>query len=237
MIIEFAGCSGAGKTTVAAEVIARLRREHVHVHDFSVHSSSWRTTARNAAVTPVMAVTTLRGGDQTLEHLSLTCARILRCGLSPFWTLARTAAAARIVGQHRIRCRRDRDRDIGVIDEGILTNVQLAFSGCRTATDTEIHAFAEAIPLPDAIVWIDAPSETILNRTACRLDCPRELRALQLPDVRFRIESAQRAYRIVADAPRVAKRVVVFSNATADKSVRDESIDQLVRILRGRFPQ
>lgn len=227
MIIEFAGCTGAGKTTFAVGVIERLRADGFLVQDCCGRGSSGWITARNAAVTPFLMIALLATGGPALTQVRRAWAAIRHRTPAPFWRFARAAATVRLTGTHSRRARDLRgNSSAGIVDEGILTTVTLAFSGHRAASDQEIRAFVDDMLLPDVVVLVDAPLDALLERTLARKDRSRELRRLSEREIRLRLRNAQQVFETLVASPRVAERLIRVWNPPAATVAREAEVDR-----------
>ncbi len=159
LIIEFIGPSSAGKTTLAVGVAKRLRANGRRITDHSSPSSSAFVTIGNAFRTPLMLVPIL--GDWPAVSPSLRLAwRGLRPGTgSTFWRASRFYAIVRRVGEHSLR--RRNGNSICIVDEGLMGSLDLALSGTTVPSRTDLESFVAALPLPDLLVRVDAPLETM----------------------------------------------------------------------------
>jgi len=228
VIVELFGCSGSGKTTLAARLATRLRQDGVTTHREPARRSSVAITARNLAIAPAMVLVVVASGAMARAHLAMTWRHIRRRRLSNLWTVARCAAAARISGEHLLRMRRSKHlREIVVVDEGILTTVQLAFTGDTQVSESEVRALAELMPLPDIVVWVRSPISAIVDRTSTRLDAPREMRTLTKTELWTRTQTAQGAYGIVAEVPGVGDRMIQIWNPSEEPE-SDEELNRTV---------
>jgi thymidylate kinase len=233
MIVELMGCSGVGKTTLAAAVEQRLKSAGVALANFTNHSSSLSRSVRNAGVAPVSAAVayTYPEGRQCLQA---TTTAVLACDVGIFWTLARLAAAARVVGEG-LRLNRSgmTASRVILVDEGILTTVQLGFARREAAPRSDVTRFATAIPTGRMIVSVDAPASVVLQRTADRSDRPREWRTRNADDLRRFVESSLTAFRIVANSPHFQGGVIpVVNDQSGPKSI-GVIADLVVEKIRG----
>jgi shikimate kinase len=235
VLIEFAGCSGAGKSTIAGGVANRLRSAGVPVHEHAVLSSSALVTLRNGAVATMALARLLANRGDPLSYARVVFDAIRRRNLSRFWTFARSAAAARIIDAHVNRQRRTTDAIADVVDEGILTTISLAFASGARATASEMNEIVERMPLPDVVVWVDAPLEDLVYRTRRRTDIPRELRGMSEQQLESWFESSKRAFEHVLSAARISPSVVSMWNPNRDRAALDADLDQMARTVHQKI--
>lgn len=236
MIVEFAGCTGAGKTTIASAAVRRLRADGVVVNDCTGRTSSLAVTARNALATPMLMASLLRRHDSNLSYLRSVSRAIRDRRLPIFWTAVRSAAAVRLVGTHAQRAQPGRNgRTVSIVDEGILTTLSLLFDEDGMEEVSEIDVIAEAIPLPDVVVLVDAPLDALVDRVLRRDDSPRDMRRLSTPEVRARLSGARAAFNALAARPRVSSRVIRVWNPPTTVSYRESEIERAAAALSERL--
>jgi thymidylate kinase len=235
VIVEFMGCSSAGKSTLARAVQAELAACGIPTTGRVAEPSTSALSMRNVLATPEAGARATISSDLR-RHLAETARNIRSCSLSPFWTVARTAAAARVIGEHSMQAARTGKGGISLADEGLLTTIQLAFARRAPATDDALMKFAESMVLPDVIVWIDASAQTIVDRTRERSDPPREWRGLSASDLRLFADNTLAAYRSIASSHRVKDVVVAVSGIDSDGARPREETSRVVDAIRSRMP-
>jgi hypothetical protein len=181
LIVEFAGATGAGKSTLAAEVMAALADRGFRVregHD-AILASYGLAFVRRPKV------------RSALVHL-LTFASFWRCVLTrDGFRLSRLAVRSIVrdagsiwvgigllrnvsqrIGAHVLlqRLRRGmRDCDVVLCDEGIVQAAHNLFVHAGAAPrKEEIVRFAETVPRPDLLVWVAAPPAQSAEVILCR---------------------------------------------------------------------
>lgn len=234
MIVEFVGCTGAGKTTVADAVVRRLRGEGWVVRDHCRRRSTMWVSLGDACVTPLCLLTALRGWPHYPRFLRVVWGAMQARGPGPLWTLARATAAVRLLGTHAWRTRYAQSV-IRVVDEGLFGTAHLAFLALSPPLAPDLALFAATIPLPDVIVLVDAPVDILVQRALTRSDPPRELRGRSSDFVRACLANVQAAFAGLAQAPRVAPRVIPAWNPTLTPAEREREADRITTALRARL--
>jgi thymidylate kinase len=227
MIVEFAGCTGAGKTTLATRFASRLSEHGVEIQDRTSPGSSPFVTASNAASTPLHLCTIARNWSELAPVLALGERHISTRASSPAWRMLRFAGLIRRIGRHLRDSARGTD-EICVVDEGVCGALELILGGTEQATPDVVDEVVSSMPLPDLIVWVDAPYESIVNRTRRRVDSPRELRALGEASLRKRLANSQANFRHMMARPAVSKRVVKAWNPDQPHYEMSRAVDRLV---------
>ncbi|MCH2203369.1 MAG: hypothetical protein MK102_15475 [Fuerstiella sp.] len=185
MLIEIAGCSGTGKTTLAQRVAARLS-EH---GDSVAHSSNLVARAtgttwcknerlRNLLVNLVLTrrCALLMATNRPLVKFSLSRIGLLGRGLIE--RISRIRSTMRILACDSIL----RDHTVGaqltIVDEGVIGCMHnlFAFPYADAMPSAEsVHTYLALAPAPDLLVLVDAPFEVVLDRTLSRADPPLRL--------------------------------------------------------------
>lgn len=193
MLVEFVGCTGAGKTTLIREVERRFA---------------------GGAITSAQLVTGLVGLDR-VKHP--TAQNLLQEALSfPFFLLSLHKNRAFLTHTFRVasRCRQSRsarvsnirgiERKLGVhalltsfakhrivlVDEGPLLAAHMLVPAFESLAESDIATFAHCVPLPDMIVYIRAPLAELASRAHRRPDPSRETACLSSRDLTQYLKSA-----------------------------------------------
>jgi len=116
-----------------------------------------------------------------------------------------------------------------LVDEGpVLATHMFAFRECPLAAE-EIAHFASLLPLPDILVYVKAPVDTLVQRTLERADPPRELGARD----RVQIESAVRGTEFLFDqlvkAENIRSRILIVENS--DLHTQDVAVDCIIEFI------
>lgn len=234
MILEFMGCTGAGKTTFAAGVVDRLRAGGLAVRDHCHFHSSSLVSVGNAMRVPFHLLQILSGWPRYDRYLRVMWRAVRDGAPDPLRIAARAGAVIRILGEHVERVRSGARR-ICVVDQGVLGTVHLAFAGLRPPLASEIEPFVATVPLADVVVWVDAPLDALVDRALARAHPPRELRRRAPDDLRARLASLRATFRTLAHAPRAGGRVLRAWNPPSSLAQRETLIDDVARALRTRL--
>jgi thymidylate kinase len=174
VVVEFCGLPGAGKSTLARAVVARLRLQGVPTVEVMAPIGP---DAGKAGRMLRKALAVARGmGEPGLGEVVVAAAQ--RDGRD---RLARPANL--LVVRHALRRARRRD-PVAVMDQG---PVQEWWSAALRARDREAvlaAAAADPAPEPDLLVRVDAPVEVLLERLAGRSVRQSRLEALDPAELR-----------------------------------------------------
>jgi len=228
MIVEFTGPTGAGKSTLCAAVISKLRDAEVPV--LCCHAAHFTICGR--------VLGSIR--SPTLQNLSLDLKaltrlpRILRHH-GPFLAFCRRAAreyahslpyaanavrsVLRKLGTLEIArdAIRQRRAAIVVVDEGTLHCAHnVLVSPLRPPTDDDVRRFAELVPLADRSFCVQARAATLKARVAARADPPMRADAAALD--RF-VAHAHETFRVLTTHARIRERTLLVDDLDDDDAL------------------
>ncbi len=178
--IEFAGCTGAGKTTLARETRAAMESRGIPVFTpFElVFGRRARAIVRDERTQNLMLDVVLLPFALAfcVRHTPVTwllLSHLLWRPPPPVRAAARLRSIVAKMGVHTLhRVFRARP-GVVLIDEGMLHSVHHVFVyTATTATAPTLEAFASRVPLCDLVVIVNATVEEIVATTATRPDPP-----------------------------------------------------------------
>ena len=217
MIVEFIGCSGAGKTTL-------MRQVQRHAAAAPMVPTAWdlvldrpgRRRVTNPTAVNLVADATALGpflaGLRRNDAFVRFALRRLR-GQAPTTVAGLNYArnVVRRVGMHEL-ARRQQGRTV-LVDEGtVLIAYQLFVYSRVPPTEEEIERFASLVPAPDRLVHVRAPTSVLVERAVSRPDRRRELRRADAIRLHHLIERADTVFTAVASAPTLRERVLEVDN-------------------------
>jgi thymidylate kinase len=179
MLVEFAGPSGAGKTTLARRVAKLLEADGTailtswsfipqHTGTTWVTNDSWRNVLLNFALLPmvIQSAPRLRVANRIAVEATLS-------GSTPWTAVSRFRSYARSLGQDVLLRKHDCPSTVVLVDEGMVNALHVLAcyrDGAGKAFDVE--QYLNAAPQPNLLVLVDAPLETLVRRTLSRPDPP-----------------------------------------------------------------
>lgn len=218
MIVEFIGASGSGKTSLARNVARSLEETHAVVTASDLVLGRLRMedivapTARNIFADLSAVVEMLRLNGEQRRFLAYAVRRLRRHRPKSLQTLNYVRSIVRRLGMDGIARRRGQHMVV-LADEGIVLVAYLLFVYGNTGFDEDdLAEFAEVAPLPDRIVHVKAPLESLVHRTRTRPDPPRELRFRDEETVRRFLDSAAGMFRKLVRTPPLRDRVLEVEN-------------------------
>jgi thymidylate kinase len=180
MIVEFIGCTGSGKTTLISQIQSRLAKTTrvVTAHELVASRIGLvgvtNPTAQNLIQEVVGFPYCIRSLRRHRAFLGVTVQLFTRNSDLSFTTIHNLRSIERKIGVYEMTQRCDQDV-IVLVDEGPIQAAHM-FVFTRTAlTPEEITQFANLLPLPDLIVYVRSPVDTLVERTLRRADPPRQM--------------------------------------------------------------
>ncbi len=237
MIVEFVGCTGAGKTTLARELCAHAPFPGGSVigSDIVLGRPPFRKVTNPTAANLIQDVAGLPyfmgawrrdrpffklSGDLLGEHAPST-----------FDKLMNTRSVMRRVGMFELARHRARGRTV-LIDEGpVLIGYHLFVYSTAEPSGPDFDRFAALVPLPDRIVYVKADVPTLVARAQARPDPRRQLARLPQESVVASIERAADVFDRLTAAPRLRDRVLVVDNTSSDLRTRRHLAASLAELL------
>jgi thymidylate kinase len=219
MIVEFIGSTGAGKTTLISAVRRQLAANASVASSFEVVAGL--VGAQNVANPTLQNVIQEAVGlpffIRTLRRhqplLSFALQMLARQRSVSFSTLSYLRNLERTLGVNEILRRRARNQ-IVLVDEGAVLSAHSLFVYTDAVYSAdEIARFASLAPLPDLVVYITAPVETLVERTHRRPDPPRELRGIDPALLTHYIRRAVSVFAQLTQTEAMRSRVLTVENS------------------------
>lgn len=218
MIIEFIGSTGAGKTTLIAEVQRRLAQTTAVTTAFDLVAAPLglrgitHPTAKNLIQELVGFPFLMRSLHRHQAFVIFTLRMLARQINLTIFTLNILRSLVRKIGVYEIIRRYERDRII-LVDEGtvLLVHNLFVYSSAFYATE-EITKFATLIPLPDIIIYIRVPVDSLINRSLQRSDRPREMKSKNRGMIEQYVNRAVTVFELVVKTEAIQKRVLIVEN-------------------------
>lgn len=204
MLVEFTGCTGAGKSTL-------VRRVRETLFELGIETvSSTELVAQRFGLKAV--------GSPTVENILfdflvfpqviLSLKRNFKFFVFALQILSRKPASIigalnyfrsvmRKIGVHELIRRKEYHEQIIIVDEGTIHAAHnlFVYSNC-TIIDCDARKFLYLIPLPDLVICVSAPVEIILERTLNRKDPP--VKNTSKHSMKIYIERALKVFRIIS---------------------------------------
>jgi thymidylate kinase len=237
VIVEFIGCTGAGKTTLISKVRDRLTQTTQVTSSFDLVAAPLglgrviHPTARNLiqefAGLPFFMAALPR--HQAFVNLALRM--LARQANFSIFTINNLRSLERKLGVYEIIRRYEHER-IVMVDEGTVLSAHNVFVFTNAFyTPEEIAQFAALIPLPDVIVYIRAPVDSLINRTLQRTDPPRELKSRDRALIERYVNRAVTLFDQLVETEEIRDRVLIVENPESADQGCDAAVEYITQFV------
>jgi deoxyadenosine/deoxycytidine kinase len=242
MIIEFIGCTGAGKTTLISKVQRKLAETSDVTTSYELVAAPLglrgvsHRTVRNFIQEITVLPIFIRTLNRNKEPIVFTLRMLERQADFSIFTLNNLRSVERKIGVHEMIRRRENDR-IVLVDEGtlLLAHKVFVFSSADYTPD-EIATFASLIPLPDIIVYVKAPFDSLVKRTLQRTDPPRELRSKNQAMVEKYVSRAVTMFDRLVKADSIQSRLLIVENLDTNANGNNNTVDNITQFVQNYGP-
>jgi thymidylate kinase len=184
MIVEITGCSGSGKSTLLKEILRQCAERGVPVataEDVALPRLP-RAIRRNPTLQNLAL--DLRGVGETItlrrdrDFLAFAMSVIRRDTDRAVTALSACRGVLRKLGVHSVLAREANGWKAVLVDEGTIHSAHYVLVHVNHPPRREdVEAFCRLVPMPDLVVHVVAPLETVLRRTFARSDPPLRRRS------------------------------------------------------------
>jgi hypothetical protein len=181
MIVEFAGCTGSGKTTLVEKVysllvgvgipVARVRDVIWGGRLLSyVPTEGLQNVALEVALTPFVLSSVPRYAD----FLVFAYRALQRYADSPYLGFKAWRGVWRQIGLHALLRGMPVGPRVVLLDEGTIQTAHYIFVQTKRLPDkADLDDFCRLVPRPELIVCVEAPRAVLIERMRNRTDPPR----------------------------------------------------------------
>ena len=242
MIVEFIGSTGAGKTTLIAEVERSLRAcgPHAARYELATNLFGLRRVQHPTLRNVIQDVRGLPSFVGSLHRHRAFCAfawtMLARHQRGRLVTANYVRSIIRKIGTYEFVKRRGRDRVV-LVDEGTLLAAHLlfVFTGIELC-QSDIETFARLVPLPDVVVYVTAPVERLVERSLRRTDVRREMRSQDPLLVEQHVRRAAETFDRLTETDVIRNRVFVVDNSDSTSGERRIIADQIAAFITQSRP-
>jgi hypothetical protein len=242
MIVELIGCAGAGKTTLRNLICENgiPDQEVIAMPDLLLQRPVLRRVAQPTAVNVVQELGSLPFLLRALrdERPFLSFARRILWGhaLSRFDKLNGMRGVLRKVGMFHLA--RERARDAIVLsDEGtLLSSYNLFVATKMDFGEVELARFAGLAPMPDVVVYVRAPVESLVDRASSRPDPRRQHVGVGVAEIEADVRRTVELFDLLVQTAPLAGRVTIVESSDLDGEGRIRLASEVVDRLRSSIP-
>lgn len=237
MIIEFVGSTGAGKTTLISQVEDRLAATTDVTTSFELVAAKLglsgvtTPTARNLIQELFGFLYLLRSLPTYKASIVFSLRMVARKADSVILTINNIRSLVRKIGVYEM-LRRDKQNQIVLVDEGtvLLAHVLFVYNKAYY-TPEEISQFAGLIPLPDLIVYVKAPVDSLIKRSLQRSDPPREMKSKNPDEVEKYVNDAVAMFDELVNTEEIRSRLLVIDNPECADKVVNNAADTVTEFV------
>jgi thymidylate kinase len=225
VIVELIGCDGAGKTTLGRMLVepGALGARAVAMADLVLDRPGLRRithpTARNVAQEVAGLPFLLRAFGRRRAYLAFARRMHTRYAPSAYHRLNGMRGIVRRVGMYELArsCATDR---IVLSDEGTVLSAYL-FALTHVDLDRpHVARFAELVPAPDALIYVRAPLDALVERALARPDMRPQHAGKSRSEVERTIGRTVDVFDLVAGSLPLRDRVLVVENGGDNELLR-----------------
>ena len=242
MIVEFIGCTGAGKTTLIAQI-----RKHLQPH--ATVASSFERMASPVGLRPITHPTLQNLIQEFMglpfflalvfnyhAFLRFTVRMLARQGRFTFFTFNYLRSLERTLGVYGYLRQAEKSlhgkQQFVFVDEGTIVPAHNIFVYNDVAYSVEeIARYASLVPLADVIVYVRAPVDSLVQRTVQRNDPPRELRGQSAAQIDHFVRRADQMFEELVRAKRIQKRMILVDNPPTGRDEYDALAQRIAETL------
>ncbi len=153
-----------------------------------------------------------------------------------FFTVNYLRSIVRKIGTYEIIKRYNHDRII-LVDEGTLLSAHILFVFTSTLTSQEdIEKFASLVPLPELVVYIKAPVDSLVQRSLRRSDARKEMRSKNQMLVEKYVSRAAEIFDRLTETKQIRDRVLIVANPDSTERERGAVADQIATFILNYKP-
>ena len=149
---------------------------------------------------------------------------------------ASLAAAIRTLAMFHLARRRARDA-IVLSDEGTLLSSYNLFVATKTDfSEVDIARFADLAPVPDLVVYVRVPVESLVERARSRPDPRRQHVGIGAPEIEADVRRTVELFDLLVQTVPVAGRVTIVESSDLDEEGRSRLANEVVNGLLSSLP-
>jgi len=242
MIVEFIGCSGAGKTSLAEGLRRRSHASRAAVLSIDLVRDRpglrWMSDPSliNLAADVISFPSFVRAYGRDGDFVRFAFDRLRRHAPSRFAKYNYRLNIVRKLGVHEL-ARRASERKTVLVDEGIvLSAYQLFVYSDAPYADVDLDRFARLVPLPDRIVYVKAPLDLLVERAVRRPDPRRELAGRNRHELADGLARAAELFDRLAAKEPIRERLLIVEVGDDSRQGLEEAVRRVAENVDGTGP-
>jgi hypothetical protein len=241
MIVEFIGCAGAGKTSLRNLICEQGIPGHdvVAMPDLLLQRPLLRRVAHPTAVNVVQELGglpfLLRALSGERPYLAFARRTLWREATSSFDKLNGMRGVARKVGMFHL-ARTRASHAVVLSDEGtLLSSYNLFVATKEEFGQAELDRFARLVPMPDHVVYVRAPVESLVERARSRPDPRRQHVGQSTAAIEADVRRTVQLFDLLVEAAPLAGRVSLVESRDLDREGRIRLASDVAKELRSHL--
>ena len=241
MLIEFIGCTGAGKTTLVKGVKDRLLSlglDAISSTHFIAETTGtyWIKSERlqNVALSFILCPWFIKAFRFYRSYIFFAL-RTICCNTTPILDrVNRIRHVVRLLGGNELLRGSCQGNRFVLIDEGAIGSAHHVLVGIHhSPMEEDILTFANLVPIPDLVIHVDTPVRIALERTLRRPDPPIGIKSVTL--VEEFIKHGRDVFEIFSGHRNLDGRFMTVTNRTQKPKKIDLLVDQIVEFILTRI--
>ena len=233
MIVEFIGCSGAGKTSLAEGLRRRIQPSGRPILSADLIRDRpglrWMRDPSmiNLAADVISFPSFVRAYGRDGDFVQFAFDRLRRHAPTTFAKYNYRLNIVRKVGVHELARRASKHKTV-LIDEGVMLSAyQLFVYSDAPYADVDLDRFARLVPMPDRIVYVKAPLDLLVERAIRRPDPRRELAGRKRHEVADRLARAAELFEALAARDAINERLQTVEIGDDSREGSEEAVRQI----------
>jgi len=237
MIVEFIGCTGAGKTMLISKVRNRLAEIAEVTTSYELVAAPLglqgirHSSARNIIQEIVGLPFFIRSLFKNIAFIGFNLRILARQTKLPFFTFNNLRSLERKVGVYEL-IKRNGHGKIILVDEGtVLQAHHLFVFNDWLYTSEELARFSCLLPMPDMIIYVRAPLNDLIQRSLQRADPPRIMRNKNQTQNEIFLRRANAMFEELIETEQIKNRVLIVDNPDSMKHKYENLVQYIVESI------
>jgi hypothetical protein len=241
MIVEFVGSTGAGKTTLASAVRERLKASTDVTTSFELLAAPLglqrlqNPTLRNLVQEFVGLPFLVSSFRRHRAFVRFALTMIARQESPSLHILNYLRSLERSLGVHEALRRRRLNRVV-LVDEGTLLAAHNVFVyATAPCAPKDIVTYGTLVPLPDVVVHVRAPLDSLIARALARKDPPRELKSRNRVLITTYAARAAAMFEQLVRVETIRDRVITVDHEDGSSNILADRVAEGILDRHGRY--